>query len=204
MYLASLCRSRSYITRGMSHLTAMRVSPPLHTTLQASNVSGYLASTSERSFWEHVLLYFLLFSSWNPDPTWVPLIGRAQDTHILVLWQQGGLGNEFCLLPLPSSLLFIYWLSCSTACGILVPWSGIKLAFPRLQDGFLTTGPPGRSCCLSFESRGSVGTTWQQSDLFDSRNLNVSSLDQIKLWSMSELLGKLVKSRCLSSNQNFR
>ena len=102
MYLASLCRSRSYITRGMSHLTAMRVSPPLHTTSQASNVSGYLASTSERSFWEHVLLYFLLFSSWNPDPTWVPLIGRAQDTHTyLCSGSKGGweMSSAFYLSP---------------------------------------------------------------------------------------------------------
>ena len=33
-------------------------------------------------------------------------------------------------------------LSCSAACGILVPWPGIKPTSPALQAGFLTTGPP--------------------------------------------------------------
>ena len=31
------------------------------------------------------------------------------------------------------------------ACGILVPLPGIKLKCPVLQDGSLTTGPPGKS-----------------------------------------------------------
>ena len=38
-----------------------------------------------------------------------------------------------------------HWLSCSEACGILVPWPGIKPASPALQGRFLTTGPPGKS-----------------------------------------------------------
>ena len=36
-------------------------------------------------------------------------------------------------------------LSCSAACGILVPWPGIEPVCPILQDGFLTIGPPGKS-----------------------------------------------------------
>ena len=36
-------------------------------------------------------------------------------------------------------------LSCSAACGILVPQPGIEPASPGLQGGFLTTGPPGKS-----------------------------------------------------------
>ena len=36
-------------------------------------------------------------------------------------------------------------LSCPVACGILVSRPGIKPASPALQDGFLTTGPPGKS-----------------------------------------------------------
>ena len=36
-------------------------------------------------------------------------------------------------------------LNCSEACGILVPWPGIKLASFALQGRFLTTGPPGKS-----------------------------------------------------------
>ena len=32
--------------------------------------------------------------------------------------------------------------SCPAACGILVPWPEIKPAFPALEGGFSTTGPP--------------------------------------------------------------
>ena len=36
-------------------------------------------------------------------------------------------------------------LSCPTACGIFVPQLGIEPASPALEDGFFTTGPPGKS-----------------------------------------------------------
>ena len=36
-------------------------------------------------------------------------------------------------------------LSCSVACGILVPRPGIKPSPSALEGGFLTTGPPGKS-----------------------------------------------------------
>ena len=36
-------------------------------------------------------------------------------------------------------------LSCSAACGILVPLPGIEPTSPELQGRFLTTGPPGKS-----------------------------------------------------------
>ena len=36
-------------------------------------------------------------------------------------------------------------LSCPVARGILVPQPGIELASPALRDGFLTTGPSGKS-----------------------------------------------------------
>ena len=36
-------------------------------------------------------------------------------------------------------------LGCSSAHGILVPWSGIEPESPALQGGFLTTEPPGKS-----------------------------------------------------------
>ena len=39
-------------------------------------------------------------------------------------------------------------LSCSAACGILVPWPGVKPAPPALEGGFLTAGPPGKSPVL--------------------------------------------------------
>ena len=41
--------------------------------------------------------------------------------------------------------LFIYLFSHHMACGILFPRPGIEPASPALQDGFLTTGPPGKS-----------------------------------------------------------
>ena len=37
------------------------------------------------------------------------------------------------------------WLSCSVACGILVPRPGIEPMSPALEGGFLTIGPPGES-----------------------------------------------------------
>ena len=36
-------------------------------------------------------------------------------------------------------------LSCSKACGVLVPWAGTEPTFPALQGRFSTTGPPGKS-----------------------------------------------------------
>ena len=41
-------------------------------------------------------------------------------------------------------------LSCPGACGILVPRPGIEPAFPALEGGFLTTGPPGKSLLFVF------------------------------------------------------
>ena len=38
----------------------------------------------------------------------------------------------------------MYGLSCSVACGILVPGPGIEPTSPALEGGFLTTGPPGK------------------------------------------------------------
>ena len=43
------------------------------------------------------------------------------------------------------SLAVVPGLSCPKACGILVSRLGIELASPAMQDGFLTTGPPGKS-----------------------------------------------------------
>ena len=41
-------------------------------------------------------------------------------------------------------------LSCPEARGILVSRVGIELASPALQDGFLTTGPSGKSHSFCF------------------------------------------------------
>ena len=43
------------------------------------------------------------------------------------------------------SVVVVRGLSCPMACGILVPRPGIKPVSPALQEGFLTTGPPGKS-----------------------------------------------------------
>ena len=46
-----------------------------------------------------------------------------------------------------ASLAVAHGLCCPTACGILVPWPGIKpVSMSRVLEGrFLTTGPPGKS-----------------------------------------------------------
>ena len=43
------------------------------------------------------------------------------------------------------SLVVVCRLSCSAACGILVPRPGLEPVSPALESGFLTTGPPGKS-----------------------------------------------------------
>ena len=43
------------------------------------------------------------------------------------------------------SVIAVHGLSCFAACGILLPWPGIKPPSPALQGRFLTTGPPGKS-----------------------------------------------------------
>ena len=46
--------------------------------------------------------------------------------------------------------------SCPEACGILVPWPGIKSESPALEGRFLTNGPPGTSPPLHFMNRDST------------------------------------------------
>ena len=43
-------------------------------------------------------------------------------------------------------------LSCSVVCGILVPRPGIEPMSPVLADGFLSTGPPGKSLGSDFKA----------------------------------------------------
>ena len=45
------------------------------------------------------------------------------------------------------SVVEVHGLSCSVACGILVPHPEVKPISPALQGGFLTTAPPGTSLC---------------------------------------------------------
>ena len=58
--------------------------------------------------------------------------GLSCNTHDLSLWCSG-------------SLVVACRLNCPVARGILVPWPGIELVSLALQDGFLTTGPSGKS-----------------------------------------------------------
>ena len=44
-----------------------------------------------------------------------------------------------------SSVVVVCGLSCPAACGILVPRPGIETVSLALEDGFFTTGPPGKS-----------------------------------------------------------
>ena len=41
--------------------------------------------------------------------------------------------------------------TCSMACAILVPWSGIQSVSPELPGGFLTPGPPGKPLLSAFD-----------------------------------------------------
>ena len=52
------------------------------------------------------------------------------------------------------TLVVAHGLSCSMACGVLVHLPGIESAASALQDGFLTTGRPGKSLSILFK----VGT----------------------------------------------
>ena len=45
------------------------------------------------------------------------------------------------------SVIAVLGLSCSRACGVLVPWPEIKLTSLALESGLLTPGPLGKSLC---------------------------------------------------------
>ena len=51
-----------------------------------------------------------------------------------------------------ASVVVVQRISCSAACGILVPWPGRGPVSPALAGGFLPTGPPGKSCKLSYQT----------------------------------------------------
>ena len=57
-----------------------------------------------------------------------------------------------------SSLVYLFFFfggGGGTPCGILVPLPGIKPEPPAVKCGFLTTGPPGKSCVSSFKGTNS-------------------------------------------------
>ena len=72
--------------------------------------------------------------------------------RVFCLWLQlagsGARGLCSCGMGDPElvgSVVAAHALSCPAACGILVPRPGIEPAFPALEGGFLTPGPPGKS-----------------------------------------------------------
>ena len=49
------------------------------------------------------------------------------------------------------SVVVAHGLNCPTACGILVPRSGMEHTSPTLEGRFLTTGPPRKSQGATFK-----------------------------------------------------
>ena len=84
--------------------------------------------------------------------------------------------NIYLLIWLCQDLSCSKWdlslLSCPVACGILVPWPGIKPESPALGGGLLTTGPLGKS--PSFP----VGCPCSPADIF-SINSQIDNCAQI-------------------------
>ena len=76
----------------------------------------------------------LLASCWSHSGSWLWIFCCSAQT--LYSWCVG-------------SVVAASDLSCSVACGILVPQPGIKPAYPALKSRFLTTGPPGKSWQVS-------------------------------------------------------
>ena len=77
------------------------------------------------------------------------LCSSVQDLHY-IMWDLSlqcidYLVETHWLQSVQDSVVVVHWFSCSAACGILVPWPGIKPTPPELQGRFLTTGPPGKS-----------------------------------------------------------
>ena len=56
------------------------------------------------------------------------------------------------LLQCTDSPVVVHRLSCSVACGTLVPQTEIKLVCPVLQGRHLTSGPPEKSLKVSLEA----------------------------------------------------
>ena len=82
------------------------------------------------------------------------------DTSIFFLVAEGGVMLHWVLAAVCGiSLVVAFRLNCAEACGILVPWPGIKPASPALEARFLTTGPPGKFSALLYE-RKERGIFW--------------------------------------------
>ena len=72
------------------------------------------------------------------------------DMEDLPLQGTGSLVAALSLQSTEASVVTAQGLSCSAACGILVPQLGIKPTSPALQGGSFTTGPPRKSHINAF------------------------------------------------------
>ena len=70
-----------------------------------------------------------------------------------VSWGLFHYGTRILYLQCKGSVVAAHRLSCSAACGILVPWPGIKPMSSALQGWFLTIGPSGKSLDSILKSR---------------------------------------------------
>ena len=80
------------------------------------------------------LFIYLATSSLNYG-TW-DLCCIVQD---LLFWYKGSLVVTYRFKSTQTSAVRVHRLRCPMACGILVPWPGIKPISPELRGGFLTT-----------------------------------------------------------------
>ena len=95
----------------------------------------------------HLLLQGI-FPTQGSDRSQVPcIVGRRFDclSHLSLVEEKGVYSLAVvCGLQTAASVIVALRLSCSEACGILVPKPGIKPLSPALAGRFLTTGPPGK------------------------------------------------------------
>ena len=131
---------------------ALALSQPSQDTLQ---ITHFLVTNDRRGMhlaqkWNSSCHSILL--ALQLEQTWLLrkyLQTRGSEESVARLLQKATMTS--CCVSLVS-LSFSFWLhwvliSCSmqVARGILVPWPGIKPTSSALEDGFLTSGPPGKS-----------------------------------------------------------
>ena len=109
----------------------------------------HACSVMSDSLWRHGLYPTRLLCPWgfSSQEYWMGAISSSRESsqprdqaHIscLLHWQADS-------LPLAALAVAQRFSSIPRACGILVPWPGIKPESPVLQGRFLTTGQPGKS-----------------------------------------------------------
>ena len=78
----------------------------------------------------------------------VVALGPVLLMHNFTLWRTDSLVEARGLRSPRASVVVARGLSCSVACGILVLQPGIEPSSPAFQDGFSSTGSPGKSLFL--------------------------------------------------------